>query len=91
MVVSNDSFDHLPLGFIVGTLFVLVGLCVVMFDLAWGRTFSLSTTYWSTIALHPLQRTLSIMMVLVFLDPTSKSLMVCVQAPQVLFRYLSYV
>jgi hypothetical protein len=34
MVVSNDSFDHVPLGFIVSTLFVLVGLCVVMFDLA---------------------------------------------------------
>jgi hypothetical protein len=34
MAVSNDSFDHLPLGFIASTLFVIVGLCVVMFDLA---------------------------------------------------------
>jgi hypothetical protein len=34
MAIFNDSFDDLLLGFIVSTLFVLVGLCVVMFDLA---------------------------------------------------------
>jgi hypothetical protein len=32
MVVSNDSFNQLLIRFIVGTLFVFVGLCVVMFD-----------------------------------------------------------
>jgi hypothetical protein len=34
MVVSNDSFDHLPLGFIACTLFVIGCL---MFDIAQGH------------------------------------------------------
>jgi hypothetical protein len=37
IAISNDSFDHLPLGFIGGNLFILVGLCVVMFDLSLKR------------------------------------------------------
>jgi hypothetical protein len=32
MVASNDSLDHLPLGFVVGTLFVFANLCIV-FDI----------------------------------------------------------
>jgi hypothetical protein len=32
MVASNDSFDHLPLGFLAITLFVLVDL-YIMFDI----------------------------------------------------------
>ncbi len=32
MVVYNDSLDHLPLGFVIGTLFVLVDLCI-LFDI----------------------------------------------------------
>jgi hypothetical protein len=91
MVVFNDSFDHLLLGFIANTLFVFYGLCVIMFDLTWRGTFSLSTTCWSTTLLHILWRTLNIMMLLIFLDPTSKSLMVCVQTPQLVFPYISYV
>jgi len=39
----------------------------------------------------PLKLTLNIMMLLVFLDPTSKSLVACVQAPQLVLPYLSYV
>jgi hypothetical protein len=33
MAISNDSFDHLPHGFIASTLFVFGGLCVVMSDI----------------------------------------------------------
>jgi hypothetical protein len=32
MAAFNDSFDYLPLGFVVGTLFVLIDLCIV-FDI----------------------------------------------------------
>jgi hypothetical protein len=32
MVVSNDSLDHLHLGCVLGTLFVLADLCIV-FDI----------------------------------------------------------
>jgi hypothetical protein len=32
MVAFNDSLDHLPLGFVANTLFVLVHLCIV-FDI----------------------------------------------------------
>jgi hypothetical protein len=32
MATSNDSFDYLPLGFVIGTLFVLIDLCIV-FDI----------------------------------------------------------
>ncbi len=32
MVASNDSLNHLPFGFVAGTLFVLVDLCI-MFDI----------------------------------------------------------
>jgi hypothetical protein len=32
MTVSNDSFDHLPFGFLVSTLFVLIDLYIV-FDI----------------------------------------------------------
>ncbi len=66
MATSNDSLNHLPFGFILGTLFVLANLCIV-FDIG---TFSLFVQ-------HPicfLQGTLNIMMFLVFLNPTSKSL-----------------
>jgi len=31
-VASNDSLDHSPLGFVVGTLFVFANLCIV-FDI----------------------------------------------------------
>jgi hypothetical protein len=32
MVASNDSIDHLPLGFLANTLFVFADLCIV-FDI----------------------------------------------------------
>jgi hypothetical protein len=32
MAASNDSFDHLPLGFLASTLFVLIDLFIV-FDI----------------------------------------------------------
>jgi hypothetical protein len=66
----------LPLGFVVGTLFVFANLCIV-FDIIWRGTFSLSIFYPSSTPLCLLWRTLSIMMFLVFMDPTSKSLVEC--------------
>ncbi len=51
MVASNNSFDHLPLGFVVGILFVLADLCIV-FDIVWKRTFSLSVSCQFNTPLH---------------------------------------
>jgi hypothetical protein len=48
-----------------------------VFDIVWGGTFSLSSSCWSSTPLYLLQRTLNIMMFLLFLDPTSKSLLEC--------------
>jgi hypothetical protein len=90
MAASNDSLDHLPLGFVASTLFVLVNLCIV-FDIIWGKTLSLSASGQYNIPLCLLWGTLNIMMLLIFLDPTSKSLVECGQAPLVVLTYLSYV
>jgi hypothetical protein len=78
----------LPLWFVASTLFVLVDLYMV-FDVVWGGTFSLSASSWSSTPLRLLWRTLSIMMFLIFLEPTSKSLVECSQAPLMVFPYLS--
>jgi hypothetical protein len=90
MVTSNDSLDHLPLGFVANTLFVLVHLCIV-FDIVWGRTFSFSIFGQYNIPLCLLWGTLNIMMLLIFLNPTSKSLVECGEAPLVVLTYFSYV
>jgi hypothetical protein len=90
MATSNDSFHRLPLGFVTCTLFVLVDFCIV-FDIVWGKTFSLFVSCWSSTPFRLLQRTLNIMMLLVFLDLTSKSLVECSQSPLVVLPYLSYV
>jgi hypothetical protein len=76
MVAFNDSLDHLPFRFVTNALFVLANLCIV-FDIIGGRTFSLFASYQSNAPLRPQWRMLNIMMFLVFLDPTSKSLMEC--------------
>jgi hypothetical protein len=73
MATSNDSLEHLPLRFVTGTLFVLVDLCIV-FDIIWIGTFFFSVSSQSNTPLYLLWRTLNIMMFLIILNLTSKSL-----------------
>jgi len=73
MATSNDSLEHLPLRFVTCILFVLADLCIV-FDIIWKGTFSFSSSGRCSTPLRLLWKTLSIMMFLIFLGPTSKSL-----------------
>jgi len=75
-VASNDSLNHLPLGFVAGTLFVLANLCI-MFDILKKDIIFFLASCQSNTPFCFLQGTSNIMMLLIFLDPTSKSLVEC--------------